>query len=284
MIVKEVEKNTKMIRIHNVYNSSLISYTSKNNSFKLSKIMRFVVEAFDDHHILLKNFNLHHFFWSDSFRSMQHVATNDLFDIMQNRNLILTLSKDSLTWKTRNSINMINFTFMTIDLTKRLKHCMTHFDVRQSSNHIFISTKILCDTKSNFSRIARRTWKLIDLNKIKKTMKHALMLQSSITIREIDICVNEIQKFLRSIVEINISWAIFNRHVKSFWNEQCNATIKNTRKLRHLWSASRNSHDLTLYMKINDRKQKIIQKIKRVNFHQKIDEDRRNTHESVTTR
>jgi hypothetical protein len=38
-----------------------------------------------------------------------------------------------------------------------------------------------------------------------------------------------------------------------------------------LWSASRDSHDLTLYMKINNRKQKIIQKTKRVNFRQKIE-------------
>jgi hypothetical protein len=83
--------------------------------------------------------------------------------------------------------------------------------------------------------------------------------------------VNEIQKFLRSIVETIVSWTIFNRHVKSFWNEQCNATIKNTRKLRRLWSATRDSHDLTFYMKINDRKQKIIQKAKRANFRQKIE-------------
>jgi hypothetical protein len=148
---------------------------------------------------------------------------------------------------------------------------MTRFDFDQSSNHIFILTKILCDTKSNLSRIARKTWKFIDLNKIKKTKKHSFTLQSSITIREIDISVNEIQKFLRLIVEMIVSWAIFNRHVKSFWNEQCSATIKDTRKLRRLWSASRNSHDLTFYMKINDRKQKIIQKIKRVNFRQKIE-------------
>jgi hypothetical protein len=160
---------------------------------------------------------------------------------------------------------------MTIYLTKKLKHCTTRFDFDQSSNHLLISTKILCDTKSNFSRITRRTWKFIDLNKITKAMKHALRLQSSITIREIDICVNEIQKFLRSIVEIIVSWAILNRHVKSFRNEQCNATIKDTRKLRRLWSASRDSHDLTFYMKINDRKQKIIQKTKRANFHKKIE-------------
>jgi hypothetical protein len=65
-----------------------------------------------------------------------------------------------------------------------------------------------------------------------------------------------------------VSWTIFNRHVKSFWNEQCHATIKNTYKLRHLWSAS---HDLMFYIKINDRKQKIIQKTKRVNFRRKIE-------------
>jgi hypothetical protein len=271
MIVKEVEKDTKMIRIHNVYNSSLILYTSKDNSFTLLKIMRFIVEAFDDHHILLKDFNLHHFFWSDSSRSTQHVATNDLLDIMQNRNLTLILSKDSITWKARSSINIINLTFMSTHLAKKLEHCMTRFDFDQSSNHILISTKILCDTKSNFSRIARRTWKLIDLNKIKKTMKHALTLQFSITAREINFCVNEIQKFLRSVVEMIVSWAIFNRRVKSFWNEQCNVAIKNTRKLRRRWSASRDSHDLTFYMKINDRKQKIIQKTKRVNFRQKIE-------------
>jgi hypothetical protein len=176
MIIKKIGENTKMIRIHNVYNSLFISYTSKDNWFTLSKIMRFIVETLDDHHILLKNFNLHHFFWSDLFRSMQHVATNNLLEIMQNRNLTLILSKNSFTWKIRNSINIINFTFMTIYLTKRLKHCMTRFNFDQSSNHILISTKILCDTKSNFSRIACRAWKFINLNKIKKAMKHALML------------------------------------------------------------------------------------------------------------
>ncbi len=185
---------------------------------------------------------------------------------MQNRNLILILSKDLITSKIRNSINIINLIFMTIHLAKKLKHCKTHFNFDQSSNHIFISTKILCDTKSNLSRITRKAWKFIDLNKIKKTMKHALTLQFSITVRKIDICVNEIQKFLQSIVEIIVSWTILNRHVKSLWNEQCNAMIKNTHKLRRLWSASRDLHDLTLYMKINNRKQKIIQKTKRVNF------------------
>ncbi len=128
MIIEEIEKNTKIICIHNVYNSSLISYTLKDNSFTLSKIMRYIVETFNDHHILLKKFDFHYFFWSKSFRSTQHVATNDLFDIIQNRNLILILSRNSIMWKIRNLINIINLTFITTHLTRKLKHCMTHFD------------------------------------------------------------------------------------------------------------------------------------------------------------
>ncbi len=93
----------------------------------------------------------------------------------------------------------------------------------------------------------------------------------SILFHEIDVCVKKIQNFLKLIIERIVFWTIFNRHVKSFWNEKYNAAIKNTRKLRRQWFVSRNSHDLTLYMKINDRKQKIIQKVKRVNFRQKIE-------------
>jgi hypothetical protein len=62
MIFKKIDQDTKIICIHNVYNSLLISYTSKDNSFTLSKIMQFIVETFHDHHMLLKDFNLYHFF------------------------------------------------------------------------------------------------------------------------------------------------------------------------------------------------------------------------------
>jgi hypothetical protein len=74
---------------------------------------------------LLKNFNFQHFFWSDLSRLTQHVATNDLLVIIQNHNLILILSKNIITWKIRNAINIINLTFMTNHLTKKLKHCTT---------------------------------------------------------------------------------------------------------------------------------------------------------------
>jgi hypothetical protein len=76
MIIKKVEKDAKMIRIYNVYNSSLILYTSKDSSFTLSKITRFIVETFDDHHILLKNFNFH--FFSETIRFAQHNTSRQI--------------------------------------------------------------------------------------------------------------------------------------------------------------------------------------------------------------
>jgi hypothetical protein len=82
MIVKEIEKNTKMIRIHNVYNSSLISYTSKNNLFTLSKIMQFIVKTFDDHHILLKKFDKR--FIRHNAKSQSHFDFIKKFDYVKN--------------------------------------------------------------------------------------------------------------------------------------------------------------------------------------------------------
>ena len=108
------------------------------------------------------------------------------------------------------------------------------------------------------------------MNKIKNVVKHVLMSRFSNSIFEIDVYVDEMQKFLQIVMKTIVSWTIFNRFVKFFWNDECNATIKNTRRLRRQWSASQNQHDLTQYMRINDRKQKIIQKTKRVNFRQKM--------------
>jgi hypothetical protein len=270
MTIKKIESDTNVIHIHNVYNLSSTLYSSQNSSSTLSNVRQFIIDALTNHHILSNNFNLHHLFWSDSFRSTQHIAANALLDIMKNRNLILTLSKEIITWKVRNSINIINLIFMTNHLTNRLKHCMTRFDLDQSSNHILISTRIFCDTKSNLFRAFRKAWKLIDMNKVNETMKNASTLQVSISVLEISVYVIKIQNFLQTVVNAIVSWTIHSRHAKSFWNEECSIAIKITRKLRRQWSASRNQHDLTQYMKINDRKQKIIQKAKRVNFWQKM--------------
>ncbi len=192
MKINELDEDSSTIHIHNVYNLSLIFYSSRDNSFTLSKTRRSFVDALTNHHILLENFNLHHLFWSDSSKSTQHAAANELLDIVEEHDLTLTLLKKFITWENRIAASIIDLTFMTTHLIDRLKHCTTRSDLNQSSNHVSISIRIFCEIESNSSRISRRAWKSIDLKKIKKAEKNASTLSRSSSIREIDEYVCEV--------------------------------------------------------------------------------------------
>jgi hypothetical protein len=169
--INDLNEDLSTIHIHNVYNFSLIFYSSRDSSFTLSKTRKFLVDAFTNHYILLENFNLRHFFWNDSSKSTQHAITNELLKIIKQHDLTLTLFKKFITWKNRVTASIIDFTFMTIHLMNKLKHCTTRSDLNQSLNHISISTRILCEIESNSFRISRRAWTSIDLKKIKKAEK-----------------------------------------------------------------------------------------------------------------
>jgi hypothetical protein len=201
MKISDFDENSSMIHIHNVYNFSLTFYSSRNSSFTFSKTKKSLIDAFTNHHILLEDFNLHYFFWNDSSKSTQHAAANELLNIVKKHDLTLTLFKKFITWKIRITANIIDFTFMTIYLIDKLKHCTTRFDLNQSSNHISISIRILCEIESHSSRIFRRAWKSIDLKKIKEIEKNASIVSRSSSIREIDKYVCEIQKFLQSMTK-----------------------------------------------------------------------------------
>jgi hypothetical protein len=262
----------KTIRIHNVYNSSSISYSFRDSSSTLSNARRSLIDLFANHHVLLENSNLHHSFWSESTQLTQHAAVDELLDLINEYELSLILSIEIVTWETRNICSIIDLTFMTSFLTNRLEHCIFRSNMRQSLDHVSIFIRILLDIDSNSTSTSRRrAWKLLDMKKLKETEKKVFSIRSLEDVAEIDDYVREIQKFLRTIIDAFVSWAHFNRYAKSFSNSNCDEITKETRRLRRIWSTTHNSHDWTRYMKSNDRKQKIIQKVKRLNFRHEIE-------------
>jgi hypothetical protein len=54
-----IENHSKMIHIHNIYNSSSLSYSSTKSFSMLSKVKRHLIDC-ENHQILLSDFNLHH--------------------------------------------------------------------------------------------------------------------------------------------------------------------------------------------------------------------------------
>jgi exonuclease III len=269
--IKGLGGGTDTVRIHNVYNPSPASYASRDSPSTLSAVLRSLDGAIADHHVLLGDFNLHHPFWSGPTRPTQHAAADELLDIVEKHDLTLTLPKGSITWENSRAASTIDLTFMTSHLADRLEHCMTRPDLSQSSDHIPISTRILCGTEPDLPRARRRAWKLIDLEKVKEVAKNAPTLPKPTSAPEIDEYVEKVQKFLQKVMNEAVPWANPSRYAKSFWSKECDDAVKETRRLRRTWSATQDQHDWTRYMRANDRKQKIIQKAKRANFRQEIE-------------
>jgi DNA gyrase/topoisomerase IV subunit B len=81
---------------------------------------------------------------------------------------------------------------------------------------------------SNFSKSV----KIDRFRKDQKAEKNASIFSRSLSIREIDEYVCEIQKFLQSMMKKIVLWTIFNRHVKFFWIKECDNAVKNIRRFK----------------------------------------------------
>ncbi len=80
----------KVIHIHEVYNLSFKDHKiihEKENLLDIEKMLHMSKES-----ILVKDFNLHHFIWRESFYLKQHLLLNELIKMIININTLLALS------------------------------------------------------------------------------------------------------------------------------------------------------------------------------------------------
>jgi hypothetical protein len=133
--------NDKWINVHNVYNVLLNFYKTRNILATIEIVKNRLNN--DEEHILLKDFNLHHSLWSKAIKFIQHDATNQLLNVVQQTQLRFILFSNTIIWKTRHFQNTIDLMFMTKELQKKLIHCMTRSKMNQSLNHISIFTKLM---------------------------------------------------------------------------------------------------------------------------------------------
>ena len=184
-----IDSVKQTIHIHNVYNLSLIFYSSRDSLSILSSLALQLRTS--EKHIILKDFNLHHFYWSDSTRLTQHVAADDLIDLINSAELMFTLSRDTITWKAREFESIIDLIFMFENMTSRLEHCKSRADMKQSFDHVSIFIRLDLDFDSTLV-IKRRAWKLLNMKKLRDVEKQASKSRTSRDESEIDNYVVEI--------------------------------------------------------------------------------------------
>ncbi len=215
--------------MHNVYNVSSSSYASITTLLVIETIKKQLND--EKKHIILKDFNLHHFLWSDSARSMQHDAIDQLLNVVHQTQLRFTLSSNTITWKTCNSCSIIDLIFMFEELQKKLIHCMIKSKLNQSSNYISISIKIMLEMNLKIER-QRRTWKKIDVEKFINFWRDLVASASLNRRQHIEKYAIKIRQSIKSAMNITMSWNKSFIETKFFWKNRCVDAMTTTRRKR----------------------------------------------------
>jgi hypothetical protein len=187
---------------------------------------RFVI---DEEHVLLKNFNLHHFLWNDFIRSIQHTAIDQLIDLLVNKHMNLYLFQRIVTWKAKNLRNIIDLIFMIERLQASITHCESRRDLNQSSNYISIFTIFTLKIEQTFVK-KRRAWKKIDSEKLTFCLRAFVVSASFNNVNDIEIFVKEIQLSVQSIIQEAIFMIKKSKRIQFFWNLKCSEIVTMIKK------------------------------------------------------
>jgi hypothetical protein len=251
--------------VHNVYSVSLSSYTTRSMLVVIETVKNCLND--DEKHILLENFNLHHSLWNDATKSIQHDATNQLLDVVQQTQLKFAFSSKTIIWKTRHFQSTIDLVFMTKKFQKEFIHCMTRSKMNQSSDHISIFIKLMIIVKRNESR-RRRAWKSIKVDKLVSSWRELVASQSFNCSAQIEDYALKIQQCVLSAIEFFVSWANLSSEIKLYWNEKCADAVTTARRRRREWTILHIEKVWRNYLKTSNEKKRIIAKEKKIEFRQ----------------
>ena len=139
----EDQIDRSILHIHNIYNLLSSSYNDRELSSLKNLLWMLTVSEL---HILLRDFNLHHSYWSGLRRLTQHALTDNLIEMIQEKEIKLAFSVEAVTWEARHTSSMIDLIFISETLSNSILHCKSASALEQSSDHISISTEILWKT------------------------------------------------------------------------------------------------------------------------------------------
>ncbi len=126
----------RVIHIHKAYNLSLKNHEiihEKENLSNIKKTLHMLKE-----NILVKDFNLHHFTWEESFYLKQHLLLNELIKMIININALLALFQNIITRNYQEFQMTINLIFMTDDIMNQLIWCKINKEMKNFSDHLLI--------------------------------------------------------------------------------------------------------------------------------------------------
>lgn len=113
-LTARADGETKRTHVQGVYNPSPVSYLSINGSSTILEMGRSLNTEGD--------FNLHHPYWSGPSTSTWHAAADSLLELVEEKELSLTLIRGTVSWESRSNCSIIEIVFMSDSVAERLVH------------------------------------------------------------------------------------------------------------------------------------------------------------------
>jgi hypothetical protein len=177
----------------------------------------------------------------------------------------LCLSQKIVTWKAKNSRNIIDLIFMIERLQASITHCENKRDLNQSSNHISIFTIFTLKIEQTSVK-KRRAWKKINSERLTSCLRAFVVSASFNNVNDIETFVKEIQFSVQSIIQEAILMIRKSERAQFFWSFKCSEIVTTIKKRRREWSFLRIKKNWKTYLKFIDVKKKIIVKKKKLKF------------------
>ena len=267
--------NDRIINIHNMYNSC----KDNNDISVILSLKNAIQKKFNEKHVVIENFNLHHSSWKES-----HVRTNanayELINTMKKCKLKKITSVELITWSKHTSESIIDFTYTTSLLKDNLIKTNIDENMNNHSNHRSIKTILNLRTKTIESR-STKIWKKTDVDILRKKLKAKLSnnetLSSSDEIynnqtKKIDCQIKKLIKVIQAIIELFISLNISNVYAKSKFTEKCKQISRAIKSIKRRYQRNDKFEDLwMIYKKTRNHLSHVIDKIMKAQYRKKIE-------------
>jgi len=157
-----------------------------------------------DKHLILDNFNLHHFWWENIRCLIRHHMMNDLVRVVKKTKLQLLTLSDIIIWKNYKSAITVNLVFTFSWLTQQMIHCMMNSELENDSDHHSIISLFILNIISQTLR-QQHSWKRMNKKKIIADIQYLCMLRSLNTFSDIKTYINYLMNFTQQLMNLTVS-------------------------------------------------------------------------------
>ncbi len=251
----------RTVLIHNVYSPSPESQSSTDTPV-LDELQELLRSNPDAERIVLGDFNLHHPSWGGPRCLTQHAAANKLLDSTAEADLLPCLPPGTTTWEARQLQTTIDLVFMSSRLHGHLISCGIAEELIQTSDHLPILTRLDLTCEVAAPR-KRRAWDKLDHGLFDRVLAQGLRSNQPEEMRTrggVDAETNRLTLALQQAVEAAVPWASPMGRSRAGWTAECTRIVKDSKRLRRCWQATRHPADWQAYQRAAARRGRTIRK------------------------